>query len=59
MFSTLNSGLLLQIISRESCAYADCDFADYAEAEGPIKYKLVSMVQAGNKKNPAEQEKQP
>ena len=57
MFSTLNSGLLLQIISRESCAYADCDFADYAD--GPIKYKLVSMVQAGNKKNPAEQEKQP
>ena len=58
MFSTLNSGLLLQIINRESCVYADCDFADYAE--GPIKYKLVSLVQAaGNKKNTAEQEKQP
>ena len=45
----------LQIINRESCDYADCDYADYAD--GPIKYKF-SQIQAEAKKNIIHEEKE-
>ena len=46
-----------QIINRESCDYADCDYADYAD--GPIKYKQMSKIQAEEiKKNIIEEEKE-
>ena len=40
--------LLKKMITRESCHYADWDFADYAD--GPIKYKMISELQAEDKK---------
>ena len=46
----------LQIINRESCDYADCDYADYAD--GPIKYKQFSQLQAEAKKNSIHEEKE-
>jgi len=46
-----------KIINRESCDYADCDYADYAD--GPIKYKQMSKIQAEEiKKNIIEEEKE-
>ena len=47
----------IQIISRDSCDYADCDYADYAD--GPIRYKQFSRLQADAKKNSIREEKEP
>ena len=51
----------VQVISRESCDYADCDYADcdYADyADGPLSYNATSKLQALLKKTENE-EKEP
>ena len=50
------TNIFVQIINRESCDYADCDYADYAD--GPIKYKQFSQLQAEAKKNSIQEEKE-
>jgi hypothetical protein len=45
-----------QVISRDSCDYADCEYADYAD--GPIGYNATSKLQAVSRKTENE-EKQP
>ena len=56
ILSSLVKCYTFQIISRDSCDYADCDYADYAD--GPIKYKQFSQIQAENKKNSIAEEKE-
>ena len=43
----------MQIINRESCDYADCDYADYAD--GPLGYHAASKVKAELRKNEIEE----
>ena len=38
----------IQVLNRESCDYADCDYADYAD--GPLGYHATSKLQAGIRK---------
>merc|ERR1711915_859155 len=42
-----------KIIYRDSCDYADCDYADYAD--GPLRYHATSKIQAENKKTQEEE----
>eukprot|EP00092_Neocalanus_flemingeri_P044261 GFUD01049015.1.p1 GENE.GFUD01049015.1~~GFUD01049015.1.p1 ORF type:complete len:123 (-),score=31.51 GFUD01049015.1:25-393(-) len=37
-----------QVINRDSCVYADCDYADYAD--GPLSYNSTSKLQVIHKK---------
>ena len=34
----------MQVINRDSCDYADCEYADYAD--GPLGYHATSKLQA-------------
>eukprot|EP00091_Calanus_sinicus_P015024 TRINITY_DN32891_c0_g1_i1.p1 TRINITY_DN32891_c0_g1~~TRINITY_DN32891_c0_g1_i1.p1 ORF type:complete len:125 (+),score=31.89 TRINITY_DN32891_c0_g1_i1:112-486(+) len=45
-----------QVISRDSCDYADCEYADYAD--GPLQYHATSKLQAEGRRV-EDEEKQP
>ena len=53
IYRELHDLLFFKIINRDSCDYADCDYADYAD--GPLRYHATSKIQAENKKTQEEE----